>query len=74
MRRPDSGVAWAADSSSSDSLCSRSDLSKSTLASSTAVGAGGVNKLTQAADSGVAWAARPTAGRSGSLSSRSRLS
>ena len=59
----DSGVSWAAYSSSSSSgslsssLSSRSGLSKPPLASSTAVGAGSVNKLTQATDSGVAWAA-----------------
>ena len=49
----DSGVAWAADSSSSGSLNSRGGLSDSPLASSTAVGAGRISKLAQATDSGV---------------------
>ena len=67
----DSGVAWAADSSSSSgSLSSRSGLSKPPLASSTAVGADSISKLAQATDSGVSWATDSSlssslAGRSG---------
>jgi len=80
----DSGVAWAADSSSSGSLSSRSSLFKPPLASSTAgtsklaqaansgVSWAAKSKLAQAADSGVAWAA--DSGSSGSLSSRGNSS
>ena len=72
----DSGVAWAADSSSSGNLSSRSRLFKPPLASSTAVNAGSIDELAQAADSGVSWAtdSSSSGGLSSSLASRSGLS